>query len=85
MAKFKAIISSARFIQLLIVALLQALVLFNVISGEQGTGLINIISGLFVASVAVSTIDKHGNAESKKTTVSLPVGVTAVTARTKKK
>lgn len=59
MNKYIQILTSTRFLQLLTVAVLQALVLFNVISSEQGEGLIDIISALLVGSVAIRTIDKN--------------------------
>lgn len=58
MQKFIDIFSSARFVQLFVVAILQALVLFRVIDTEQGTGLINIISALFAGSVVIGTVDR---------------------------
>jgi len=59
MKKLLQIIQSARFIQLVIVAILQSLVLFNVLTTEQGVGLVNIISALFGASVVIGTVDKN--------------------------
>lgn len=64
MKRFLTVISSERFIQLLVIAILQSLTLFNVITSDQGTGLINIISGLLAASVTVRTIDKHAELQS---------------------
>jgi len=58
----KTLLGSSRFQQLTIIAVLQALVLFNVISSEQGTGLINILSGLFGASVVIGTVDRRSDA-----------------------
>lgn len=56
--KIRGILSSVRFWQMFIVAVLQSLVLFSVISSEQGSGLIDIVSALLVGSVAIGTIDK---------------------------
>lgn len=59
MAKYTEIFKSVRFQQMLVIALLQALTLFGVISSEQGVGLIDIISTLLGASVVTNTIDKN--------------------------
>jgi len=91
MKKLLQIFQSARFIQLVIVAILQSLVLFNVLTTEQSVGLVNIISALFGASVVIGTVDKNtGEAriESAKlstgtTTVTIPDNVSEVTASTK--
>lgn len=91
MKKLLQIFTSPRFIQLLIIAIIQSLVLFSVVSSDTGTGLVNIISGLFAASVAIGTVDKNiGEAkiEAAKlstgtTTVTIPDTVSEVTASTK--
>lgn len=93
MKKLLTIFSSARFIQLLIIAILQSLVLFNVIDTAQGAGLTNIISTLFGASVVIGTLDKNiGEAKIEvaklsvaSTTVTIPKSVSRVTASTKAK
>lgn len=59
MNKFKAILKSSRFQQLLVVAVLQVLVVFNVIDGDKFNHLVDIVSGLFLASVGIGTIDKN--------------------------
>lgn len=89
--KYLEILRSPRFLQLVLIAALQTLVLFNVVSTEQGTGLINILSALFAGSVVISTVDKNtGEAriESAKlssgtTTVTIPDNVSEVKASTK--
>lgn len=83
MKKIKEILSSIRFQQMLVIAVLQSLVVFNVISGDQSIQLINIISTLFGASVVLGTVDKH--ADTKTTTVSIPDNVSSVTATTNNK
>jgi hypothetical protein len=85
MNKYISVFTSPRFLQLLLVAVLQSLVVFNLITSEQGEGLINILSALFVGSVAIRTIDKNiGEPKMNNTTVSMPATVTSVTAQTKK-
>lgn len=59
MTKYTEIFKSVRFQQMLVIALLQALTLFGVITSEQGVGLIDIISTLLGASVITKTIDKN--------------------------
>lgn len=83
--KIVQLVTSVRFLQLVVVAVLQSLVLFSIISTEQGEGLINIISALLVGSVGIGTIDKFSAAKSGATTVSIPKNVTEVKATTKKK
>lgn len=57
----KALFSSSRFQGLLLIAGLQALVLFNVITSAQGEGLIHIIQGLIVAAATIKTVDRVGD------------------------
>lgn len=86
MNKIIEIVSSTRFIQLLIVAFLQSLVLFNVITSDQGEGLTNIISALLIGSVTIRTIDRNtGDVKAGNTTVSIPQNVTTVSAKTTSK
>lgn len=80
--KVIALLSSIRFLQLVVVAVIQALVLFSVISTDQGTGLANIISALLVGSVGLGTIDRFSAAKATTTTVTIPSGVSNVTAST---
>ncbi len=56
-----ALFTSPRFLGIVAVGILQALVLFNVISSVQGDGLINIISGIIAAAVAVGSLDRIGS------------------------
>lgn len=79
MTKFKEILGSSRFQQMLIVSILQALVVFNVITGDQSVQLVNIVSYLFGASVLIGTVDKASEAKAGVTSVTLPKNVTAVT------
>lgn len=86
MTNFISVIKSSRFQQLFVIAVLQSLVLFNIISSDQGVGLINIISGLFGASVVIRTVDRQTDvktaAATGTTTVSIPANVSNVTAST---
>lgn len=59
MTKYTEIFKSVRFQQMLVIAIMQALTLFGVITSEQGVGLIDIISTLLGASVITKTIDKN--------------------------
>lgn len=54
------LLKSPRFIGIVTVGVLQALVLFSVITGVQGEGLINIVSGIIAAAVAVGSLDRVG-------------------------
>lgn len=58
---FGSLLSSPRFQAILVAAVLQALVLFKVISGEQGEGLVLIIQGVLAAAVLNKTVDKVGD------------------------
>jgi len=81
--KIIALISSPRFIGLVIVGGLQALVLFNVISGPQGEGLTQIIQAIIGGAIVIKTVDRNtGDAAKGTTTVSIPSNVTGVTATT---
>lgn len=57
----KKLFQSPRFLAVLTIGLLQALVLFNVISGEQGEGLILIIQGVIGSAVVVRTVDRNSD------------------------
>lgn len=84
MTKFKEILGSSRFQQMILIAILQSLVLFNVITSDQGTGLINIISYLFGASVLIRTVDRNAGDAKSATTVSIPNNVSSVSASVEK-
>lgn len=51
---------SPRFQGILAIGLLQALVLFNVITGVQGEGLIKIVSAVIAGAVVVGSLDRVG-------------------------
>lgn len=82
--KLVALLSSPRFVGLVIIGALQALVLFNVISGAQGEGLIQILQTIIGGSVVIKTIDraseKVSSASANTTTVTMPKSVTSVKA-----
>ena len=54
------LLKSPRFLGIVAVGALQALVLFSVITGVQGEGLINIVSGIIAAAIAVGSLDRVG-------------------------
>lgn len=64
------LLKSPRFQGILIIGILQALVLFNVISGVQGDGLVQIIQAIIAGAVVVKTVDRGGDkaVESSKIT-----------------
>ena len=82
--KIVALLSSPRFIGVLIIGALQALVLFNVITGTQSEGLISIIQTVIGSAVVVRTLDraaeKVGGASANTTTVTMPKNVSSVKA-----
>lgn len=86
--KIATLFSSPRFIGLVIVGGLQALVLFNVITSVQGEGLIQIIQSVIAGAVVIKTVDraseKVAGASANTTTVSIPKNVSKVTATKKK-
>ena len=51
--------TSSRFIGVLIVGLLQALLLFNLITNTQMEGLVQIIQTIIGAAVAIRTMDRN--------------------------
>ena len=55
------LLKSPRFLGILSIAILQALVLFNVINGVQGDGLVVIIQSVIAGAVVVRTIDRTGD------------------------
>lgn len=76
--KLKNLFSSIRFWQLLVVAIIQTLVVLNLIDSEQGVAVANIFSIFLGAVVTIGTVDKR----SSNTTVSIPSNVSSVTATT---
>jgi len=86
--KLVALLSSPRFIGVLIIGALQTLVVFNVITGEQATKLIEIVQGVILAAITIKTLDrsaeKIGASSANKTTVSMPKNVSKVTTVTKR-
>jgi hypothetical protein len=57
---FGSLLASPRFQAILVAAVLQALVLFNVITGDKAEGLVLIIQGVLAAAVLNKTADKIG-------------------------
>lgn len=55
--KILTVFTSVRFLQLVVVATLQVLVVFNVIDSSQGEALTQIIQTLLLGSVAIGTLD----------------------------
>lgn len=84
MTKYTEIFKSVRFQQMLVIALLQALTLFGVITSEQGVGLIDIISTLLGASVITKTIDKN-TGEARINAIKAEVAMWAPVKTSKKK
>jgi hypothetical protein len=82
--KIVALLSSPRFIGLVLIGALQALVLFNVITGVQGEGLTQIIQSVILGAVAIKTVDraseKVAGATANTTTVTMPKNVSSVKA-----
>lgn len=74
--KLYAIFGSIRFWQLAVIAILQILVILNVLDGAQAEAIVRIIQGLIGGSVVIGTIDstavKYG--EAVGTARALPVG-----------
>ena len=75
----KKLFQSPRFLAVLTIGLLQALVLFNVISGEQGEGLILIIQGIIGSAVVVRTVDR--NSDRQVESVLITTGLTSEEAK----
>lgn len=79
----KEIYKSPRFWLLVITAILQGLVVVNVIEGAQAEGLVQIVQALLLGVVGIRTIDRNtGDAKTNVTTVSIPSNVSTVTAST---
>lgn len=58
--KLIALFSAPRFQAALVIGVLQALVLFNVVTSEQGQGLILIIQSIIGYGAVTGTVDKLG-------------------------
>ena len=56
----KSLLQSPRFLGIVTIGVLQALVLFNVITGVQGEGLIQIVQAVIAGAVAVGSLDRVG-------------------------
>jgi len=56
-----SLLKSPRFIAVLVIGILQALVLFNIITGEQGEGLVLIVQSIIGSAVVVRTADRFGD------------------------
>lgn len=82
--KIVALLSSPRFIGLVIVGFLQALVVFNVITGVQAESLIQIVQSIILGAVAIRTLDRNAEkvagATANTTTVTMPKNVSSVKA-----
>ena len=57
----KDLFKSPRFLGILVIAVLQGLVLFNVIDSAQGDGLVVIIQSVIAGAVVVRTADRLGD------------------------
>ncbi len=57
----KDLLKSPRFLGIVAIGILQALVLFNVIDSVQGDGLVVILQGVIAGAVTVRTIDRAGD------------------------
>ncbi len=55
------LLKSSRFQGILLIAILQALVVFNVITGDQATQLITIIQAVAAGAITVRTVDRFGD------------------------
>lgn len=55
------LLKSPRFLGLLVIAILQGLVLFNIITSIQGEGLIQIIQAVIAGAVVIRTVDRGGD------------------------
>ena len=56
-----SLLTSPRFLGIFIIAVLQGLVLFNVIDSVQGEGLIVIVQSVIAGAVVVRTVDRVGD------------------------
>ncbi len=59
--KITDFLTSPRFLGVVVIGVLQALVLFNIITSEQGEGLVLIIQGIIGSAVVVRTVDRTGD------------------------
>jgi len=55
--KIIAIVTSVRFIQVLLIGIIETLMLFGVVDGAQAEGLARIIEGILGASVTIGSAD----------------------------
>jgi len=81
----KGLFTSPRFWLIVVIAVLQSLAVFNILSGEQVKQLVDIISLAIGGVIAVRTADKFSEPKPNTTTVTIPTNVSEVTAKTKKK
>ena len=84
-SKIISILSSVRFWQLAIVAIIQILVALGAINSDQGITIANIISVFLGAVVTIGTVDKVATTASGTATVTIPSNVTEVKATKKTK
>ena len=66
----KGLFSSSRFQLVVVIAILQALVLFKVIDGAQMEGLTQIIQSILAVVVAIRTSDRLGDKKVEAATIS---------------
>jgi len=85
MDKLKQLFLSLRFQQLAVVTVIQILVALDVISGDKGVQIANIVSVFLVGVAGIGTLDKTAQIRAGSTTVSMPSNVSSVTTTTKKK
>ncbi len=53
------LLKSPRFLGILAIGILQALVLFKVLTGDQVQGLVTIVQGIIGSAVVVRTVDRN--------------------------
>jgi len=85
MKKIKELFKSLRFQQLAVVTVIQILVALDVISGDKGVQIANIVSVFLVGVAGIGTLDKSAQLRAGATTVTLPANVSSVSAKTTKK
>jgi len=61
MEDFKILLSSSRFQGVLAIGILQALLLFNLITNTQMEGLVQIIQGIIATAVVIRSVDRIGD------------------------
>lgn len=69
------IVTSIRFVQLLVVAFLQVLVVFEIIDSAQGEALTQIVQALLLTSTAIGTVDSVATKASATRVVEVPAAV----------